>query len=112
MPLNSVPRQIVSNQLLVLTKGCDGGLSQADAAIVWWDGVVRPNLQIVVLYEIFEIFEEQFVLENAAREHDSIEIPGLGDGENSVAQAPRNAALESARDVADVSASPSVANDR
>ena len=52
-----------------------GRLPQADAAIVRRNGVVGPNRQGLAAQQVAHVQQQQLVLENAAGEHDRIELP-------------------------------------
>ena len=60
-----------------LAQCCQGRLSQANASIVRWHSMVCPEIQRTTFMKGLQIFQEQLVLENSARENDRVQAVGV-----------------------------------
>src|ERR1700704_3014643 len=80
-----------------LRKRRHGCLAQADTSVIGRDGVIRPDLDRFA-FKFFEIFQQQFVLENSAGENYGIEIVSTAYLTQCVPKADRHTHVEGARD--------------
>ena len=82
-----------------LIRDCgEGGLAEADAAIVRRNEPIGPNPQMIGLQKVLDIAQQQVVLKDTAGKHDGVELAGLAQGDDCVAKSASNSSLKSTGD--------------